>query len=421
MSRNNPIGKRHPVHRYIIIILVVLVVCISFFFYYSYIKQEKTTLKTHLNKYKKIIKSEQQWLANIQLSNGALPLRGKDDGIARIVPYFSSITAIALLQEPDIKHVNAVTEYFDWYYSHLNDVQSDINGIAGTIFDYSAEISDGAVKLEKTEKKYDSIDSYAAVFLMAQWEFYKQTDKGEYLIAHYPEILYIIEAMNATIDQDGLSYAKPDYKIKYLMDNTEVYQGLSCAINLFDQVFLNQYQKGTNEYSEAEKMLKRLQQNKDQIERGIQTILWNEDLQRYEIGLDTFGTILKFDGWTEFYPDSVAQLFPILFRIIEPESKRARDLYQTFCQYYNWADLEHYENGEENFYWGLVAYCGALMGDEEKVTRYLNYYIKNVMPDHNYPAYNADVAWVVLACSKMVTYYEQQIKFIDPLGIVSLK
>jgi len=368
-----------------------------------------------------MVQSEQKWLANLQLSNGALAFRGKENGTVSIVPYFSSITAIALLQKaPELEYEDVVTDYFDWHFAHLNGVASDIYGVPGTIYNYSAEVLNGIVQWEKTEQKYDSTDSYAALFLIALWEYYEQTGNAAYLMEHYWHITDVIGAMNATFDKDGLSYAKPNYRVKYLMDNAEVYKGISCAINLFEQVFLPRYDEGTMEKNDVKQTIAHLQEKKDGQEQAFRTILWNEVEQRYEIGINNSGVALDFSGWSEFYPDAVAQLFPILFGVLDPDSERARKLYQTFGEYFDWEDMAHYEKGDADFYWGLTAYAGALMRDEKKVYTYLDYYMDKVIPNYEYPAYNADVAWVVLASAEIARFYQEQMQKIDPLGIVTV-
>ena len=153
---------------------------------------------------------------------------------------------------------------------------------------------------------------------------------------------------------------------------------------------------------------------------AFRTILWNEVEQRYEIGINNSGVALDFSGWSEFYPDAVAQLFPILFGVLDPDSERARKLYQTFGEYFDWEDMAHYEKGDADFYWGLTAYAGALMRDEKKVYTYLDYYMDKVIPNYEYPAYNADVAWVVLASAEIARFYQEQMQKIDPLGIVTV-
>lgn len=415
-------AKTEKLHISIIFILLIILIGTSFVFYYDNVKQKKLAFKARMDYYNSLIKNEQKWLASLQQSNGALAFRGKENGIVSIVPYFSSITAIALLQKaPDLEYAEVVTDYFEWHFAHLNDAESDKYGVPGTIYDYSAEVSNGVVRWEKTKQDYDSVDSYAALFLIALWEYYEQTGNEEYLIKHYQQISDVVGAMNATIDNDGLSYTKPDKRVKYLMDNAEVHQGLSCAVNLFERVFLPHYDEGTSEYIYAKQTLSHLQESKNKQEQAFHTKFWNEAEQRYEIGINNADAVLDFTGWTEFYPDAVAQLFPFLFGLLDPDSERARNLYNKFGENFEWEKMAHYEKGDASFYWGLTAYCGALMRDEKKTRAYLDYYISKVVPDYEYPAYNADVAWVVMASAEMARFYQEQMHKIDPLGIVSVQ
>ncbi len=62
--------------------------------------------------------------------------------------------------------------------------------------------------------------------------------------------------------------------------------------------------------------------------------------------------------------------------------------------------FEHVDSGATEFYWGMAAYCAAVMGDKERLDSYLTEYKKRAA-DHAYPLFNADAAWVVLACYDM--------------------
>ncbi|NLA76166.1 MAG: hypothetical protein GX846_11965, partial [Deltaproteobacteria bacterium] len=394
------IAKKPGLKTGIIIIVLILFIFTAFlFYYYRSAKREKAMLKMQRDYYLGIIQSEQRWLAELQLSNGALPFRAAENGPAAIIPYFSCITALALLEEgPDgIKYAEAVKRYFDWHNAHLNNAASDRHGVSGTIYNYSVEVSNGIVQSEETEQKYDSTDSYAALFLIALWEYYNKTGDTKLLVERYQNINDVINAMIYTVDTDGLSFAKPGSRVKYLMDNAEVYQGLSSAINLLKKVFLPHYHEGTPEHTGASEVLAHLQEIKDKQADSFAKLLWNDTEQRYEVGIDKAGEPLAFKDWTCFYPDAVAQLFPIIYKVIETESEQAQYLYHTFGEHFEWGKLEHFENGHASFYWGLTAYCGALMGDEERVLSYLDCYLQKVPPDYRYPAYNADVAWVVMA------------------------
>ncbi len=96
---------------------------------------------------------------------------------------------------------------------------------------------------------------------------------------------------------------------------------------------------------------------------------------------------------------------PVIHGVITPHSKRARDLYQKFSTYYQWQNMEHITDGTADFYWTRFAYVAALMGDNERFDAFLTRYRQLAMPTHDSPAYNADAAWIILACKHMIESY----------------
>ncbi|MBN2879414.1 MAG: hypothetical protein JXN65_07270 [Clostridia bacterium] len=330
------------------------------------------------------------WLINIQLENGAMPMYGIQDGKEPVVPYFSSVAVIALLKySADDKSLKTAEKYFDWYFGHMNH--------DGTIYDYEISLRNGEIQSEISKESYDSADSYAAFFLAALWNYAESGGSREYLISKQQYILRIIDLMLSLIDEDGFSRVSETNHTKYLMDNCEVSWGLSCADKLLGQVFLNQYDFWSDEYWAMMRSIVDVKRARFALNDAINEKLWNMDENRYEVGLSSNGAYLEAEGWAEFYPDAVAQLFPIVFGVIDAKGDRAQQLYSRFSDQYQWEMLSHKNDGHSRFYWGIIAYCGAMMGDDEKVNEYIGNFKKNVLPDFKYPAYNADVAWTLLA------------------------
>ena len=58
------------------------------------------------------------------------------------------------------------------------------------------------------------------------------------------------------------------------------------------------------------------------------------------------------------------------------------------------------------------------MNKEEQLRDYLMDYQSNYTTSHSYPLYNAEVAWVILACQHQVEEYEKQKDQIDPFSII---
>lgn len=395
-----------------IIIISVLITVV--YGYYAYSVMQRPILKEKIDFYQSIVDSETEWIKGLQLSNGAFAFRVREGELAWINPYFADYTAMALLWAGDgQKYVEEVKKYLDWHFDHLNDSETDKNGIDGTIYEYIAEVKNGIVVSETTKEKYDSVDSYAASFLNLLWDYYNYTDDVEYLIEHYDEILRVINAINATMD-DGLTITKPDYPVKYLMDNTEVYEGLSCAVGLYDKVFLPGLKKNTNEYEDAEKVYEILKKQQNKLDEKLQHKMWNELDGHYAVALGEDGKAIVDFNWDDFYPDATSQLFPIIHDVLDKKSDRAKYLYETFGNHYAWEDFEHYTKGDADFYWGRLPYAASVMKDEDRVKTYMTYYSENVMSEHKKPLYNADAAWVVLACEKMIDLYEGKMKWLLP-------
>jgi len=330
------------------------------------------------------------WLINIQLENGAMPMYGIQNGKEPVVPYFSSVAVIALLKyRADGRSLKTAERYFDWYFGHMNN--------DGTIYDYEISLRNGEIQSEISKESYDSADSYAAFFLAALWTYAAAGGSREYLISRQQYILKIINLMLSLIDEDGFSRVSEKNHTKYLMDNCEVSWGLSCADNLLGQVFLNQYNFWSDEYWAMMRSIVDVKRARFTLNDAINEKLWNMDENRYEVGLSSNGAYIEAEGWTEFYPDAVAQLFPIVFGVIDAKGDRAQQLYSRFTSQYQWEQLSHKNEGHSRFYWGIIAYCGAMMGDSEKANEYIGNFKNNVLPDFKYPAYNADVAWTLLA------------------------
>ena len=337
--------------------------------------------------YRKIVDSETAWLASLQLDNGAIPMTAAQNGAVTVNPYFADFAAMALLDRAD-EYADMVKNYLDWHFSHLNTAQEDYNGVDGTIYDYKVTISNGAVTGEtiaesKGKPSYDSTDSYAATFLIVLGKYYVKTGQKSYLCKKQSEIDRVVGAMLSTYDK-GLTLSKPDYAVKYLMDNCEVYEGVCNAITLYEKVLT------------VGSTLERLKTVQMEMESAIEKNFWNASSGHYEAAIMQNGAIGYTFSWKSYYPCATAQLFPVSCGLIDPGSDRAKQLYQAFCNHYDWQNFKI----PDNFYWGSNVYAAAVMGDAPSVKTYMTHYEK-AMKKHAYPLYNADAAKVCMAANLM--------------------
>ena len=134
-----------------------------------------------------------------------------------IMPYFATLACQGMLE--DIGSYDSVKKYILWHLNHINETE-DVNKTKGTIYDYKY-----IGNAEQTEKSYDSVDSYAAVFLSLLRMYEEKTGDKQLLIDNKEKIMLIGQAVNSVFSESlGLSEAKATYPIYYLMDNSEVYK-----------------------------------------------------------------------------------------------------------------------------------------------------------------------------------------------------
>lgn len=343
--------------------------------------------------FKEIFETETQWLASLQLPNGAIPMTYSPNGELRVNPYFSDFAVLALLDNAE-KCSNTAVKYMDWHFAHLNTAEEDFNGLDGTIYDYVVTMKNGEIIEEKVSvpenaDSYDSTDSYAATFLRVVDKYVKKTGDTAYITDHAEDLERIANVMCATL-HNGLTFAKPNHKVKYLMDNCEVYEGAVAAAEIFGALADNGdtgYQAVSEKYADLAETVK----------EKINTKLWNFVGGYYIAGMTYLHIPTSIFSWNTYYPCATAQLFPITCGIIEPETDRAKKLYQKFCDSYNWEAFEY----PDDFYWGHNVLTAAMMNDVDSVAVYMTNY-KVIMENHNWPLYNADSARVALAAHIML-------------------
>jgi len=110
------------------------------------------------------------------------------------------------------EYLREIERYPDWYLAHLNS--------NGTIHDFHI-INDLLVSTGKA----DSTDSYAATYLSLVNGLLKSGGDPAWIKANMQKLKRVEGAILAVTDSDGLTWAKPYYPYKLLMDNCKVYRG----------------------------------------------------------------------------------------------------------------------------------------------------------------------------------------------------
>ncbi len=317
-------------------------------------------------RYHRNITATANWITSSasSLSDGAILYTS-----AEIVPYYSNLAATGLAKTP--AHYPQVKAWMEWYIHHLN--YPDKWGLYCTVYDYNVSGT-----TETPTNDADSTDSYAATFVSLAWAYWQTGDADAQ--AYIKTLRYQLDCIGGVMVQtqqsNGLTWAKPDYQIQYLMDNCEVYKGLSDLANLFQYAFNDS--AGRDWYNTyAAKQLK-----------GIQSVLWDSAHRNYLTYAGAPPT-----NWKVWYPDATAQLFPVLNGVLSPSDCRARDLYATFnSKWPDWPSLKF----PDSFPWVLVSAAAALMGDTTRVNHYIvtiqDMYVKTGFP---WPWYCAEAGWFI--------------------------
>ncbi|MEX2104412.1 MAG: hypothetical protein WD907_03660, partial [Bacilli bacterium] len=329
--------------------------------------------------YSDIIESESNWIASLQEPSGAIVMTRDHtysyQGVEsyKVEPYFANLAVIGMLENASRENLRAAKKWMKWYLDHLNN--PDYNTLSGTIYVYYLDV---ATKENYTSSDYyDSTDSYAATFLTLLEKYVLAGGDREFVADHKEKIKQITNVMLATMQQDGLTIAKPDYAIKYLMDNSEVYEGLRSAAWLAEHVWQDE---ALTEQYQALQALNSV---------GIET-LWSNSTNNYK-AYEGVGTT----NWNIFYPDATAQVFPIWNGVIGVDGQRAADLYASLNTYHpGWP----YLSTADEFPWNILAYSAAVIGDKGSVDAFLNS-VKSefIDQDHKWLWYNMEAGFTARA------------------------
>jgi len=318
--------------------------------------------------YSRNITETSAWLATQQLPDGGILYTSTE-----IEPYYANLAAIGWLE--DRTRIPQVEAWMRWYIDHLN--WPDRWGEYGTVYDYSV-----AGATEASLDTFDSADSYAATFLSLAEALWNTGDPGAQSFIKDAVGQYNLTVIGNVItnlqQSNGLVYAMPTDPVEYLMDNSEDYRGLMDFAQLAAQAWGDA--DAASWYTA----------HAHAIRAGIQGVLYTRNSGLYLPYAGSNAPDLK-----TWYPDSVAQLYPMVQGVIAPSSSQSRSVYEAFNQAWpGWVDLSF--NSQDKFPWVVVSYAAFLARDTTRVDRYINtiqnrYLIAD--PAFSWPWYDAEAGW----------------------------
>jgi hypothetical protein len=286
------------------------------------------------------VASDATWIRQAQLSDGAIAWYVDRQ---RIDPYLANYAAIGLAQAYKVTgtkaDLTAATAWLGWYAGHEN--------AAGFVTDYTVS----GTGLETSTGDMDSTDAYAGTFLLAVRAAYRAGGGSVHLQPLAAGIRGAVAAIEATQDADGLTWAKPTWHVKYLMDQAEAFAGLQAAADLGNA--LGDAQLTSRATSDAKAMAS-----------GVST-LWDAPTGGYDWARHDGGAQATTD-WGTLYPDAMEQEWPAAFGLTDA-ARGATVVAELASHHQEWnqPDATDLVNGAQGpvGYWPLAGWADLRLGD----------------------------------------------------------
>jgi hypothetical protein len=228
-----------------------------------------------------------------------------------VMPYFANLGALGLARASQLsgndRYVEAVWRHLAWYAGRMDR--------DGYVRDYDL-IGGSWVPAPNAVNKsapYDSTDSYAGTFLLALRAAFRVHQDRSRLEQLRPAVARAVSAIRSTQDSDGLTWARPGYPSKILMDAVESYQGMVAAAEIA-QILGDASLAGS------------ARQSGEALRRGIES-LWNASKGHYYLEKEQDGS-LESPRWSQLDPGAMAQAWAVAFQAAPLD--RARKLMREF-------------------------------------------------------------------------------------------
>lgn len=318
------------------------------------------------------------WIADRQFQNPAMPGYGAIAGAAgpaaigadgrqyyNVSPYSANLAVIGLLQSRAPNSLNVAERWIGWYFAHLNS-QSAPDGVPYNHF-YQAN-GDGETTCVRPGDSFlchynDATDSAAATFFLVLQVAHEAGMPDSSL--NIPQRKEQVEKLGALVmglqQSDGLCLAKTNYRVKYLEDNSEVFAGL-CALARLERNVFDDSQRAVLYQNAAER-----------VRDGIITELCDPKTRLFFVA--------KFENndrpapnLNTWYPDTQAQLWPMLFGVVGPNDPVARAAAAAVDDHWNGRNRPDWARDPRQVNQGRVeaghAYAALLMGETNHVRIY---------------------------------------------------
>jgi hypothetical protein len=356
-----------------------------------------------------------RWIAAQQYSNPQLPSYGafkifpepsfaatNGEKFCRASPYYCDLAVLGLLRTRAPECTQVANRWIDWYFAHLNS-QAAPDGVPYEHF-YRPDGTGETVCAEPGNQFLchynDATDSAAATFFSVLWaaRSAEGASARSNFVARQPAIEKLADVLLRLQQTDGLCWAKADYHVEYTEDNSEVFAGLRDMANLERDTFHDAAKAGL------------YQQAAEKVRSGILRELYDSHSRLFRVA--------KFEALShasinlnQWYADTQAQFWPILWGVISPDDPRAHGILSAVDAHWNgvikpdWAK----QPGRINDGWieAGAARSAMIAGDTNRVRSYVQAveHLKFATTvgnlEMNYPFDISDASWFLQILAEM--------------------
>ncbi len=226
-----------------------------------------------------------------------------------VSPYMVAILGLNEMEHK--RNYPEVKRFLQWYFDHLN--YPDKHGLTGTVYDYV--IAEGK---EEPTGSYDSVDGYAGIFLHLLYKYVAATGDVAFLRENWKKVEDIAYLLAYLQDADGLTFALPDSRVKYLMDNCEVYGGVVAYLRLRQLVG-----KPDSSYYQAVR---------HGVAHGVLGTLYNSKEGLFFWAVQDGKTSAS--NWKTYYPDAYAQVLVVYYGLLDERLLQRKQVWRVFRENY---------------------------------------------------------------------------------------
>ena len=341
------------------------------FIYYQNLRKEIDARQKWLET---VLTGEKKWILENQGPEGEFYMNGSKAG--DVNPYFACMAALGLLAETKNCLITetekkAVNRYLDWH----TGILLETDGKMGIYRKKSGKLI--------YKEKADSEDGYLGMYLFLMGKYLEKTESTD-LPEYWKKGISLALKKIQSLMQDGITQVSEENTTVYLMDNLEVWKGLY-------------------ELEHAGlKDVQAIREMRNKLQAQIEKLFWDDANQRWRI-------IENSDLYhqKEFYPDGVAQIYPLIYEFPVKEKKKQKILYEQFTERFQWQKLTKKRNG---FLWAMTGMAAAQMGDINNLLEMIRNYEAEYCENRKYPLYTGEAGWICMECEKLYSLYERKIK-----------